>query len=81
MEDHPAVLFLVPPGWPELVAHHEATAGMGALSKIPDRGVSGPRPFLYPPHTVAACAAVARAAGLDVAVLDMAGRGSGLLTR
>lgn len=29
-----------------------------------------PRPFLYPPHTVAVCAAAAQQAGLQVGVLD-----------
>ncbi len=57
------LLFVIPPGLDEMAAHHEATSGMGALTP-------GARPFLYPPHTVATCAAVARAAGLDVAVLD-----------
>ncbi len=32
--------------------------------------VANPRPFLYPPHTVALCAGAARQAGLRVSVLD-----------
>jgi len=66
MTQQPSVLFVIPPGWPELVAHHAATSGMGALTP-------GPKPFLYPPHVVATCAAVTRAAGMKTAVLDLTG--------
>ena len=62
------ILFVIPPGLPDVVSHHEATSGMGAL--IPAAAVPVEAVFLYPPHTVAACAAVARDAGLDVAVVD-----------
>lgn len=49
-----------------VASHHEATSGMGALA-------SGPRPFLYPPHTVALCADAAQKAGLRVGVIDAVG--------
>jgi len=67
MSASPAVLFVIPPGLGEVVPHHEATSGMGALAP-------GPRPFLYPPHTAAACAGATRRAGLRTAVLDAVGR-------
>ncbi len=67
MSARPSILFVIPPGLGDMVSHHEATSGMGAL-------VPGPRPFLYPPHTVAACAGVTRRAGLTTAVLDAVGR-------
>jgi dihydroflavonol-4-reductase len=60
------ILFVIPPGLPDVISHHEATSGMGALvATAPADGA-----FLYPPHTIAVCAAVARDAGLDVAVLE-----------
>ena len=62
------ILFVIPPGLPDMVSHHEATSGMGAF--VPAAEMPGEAAFLYPPHTVAACAAVARDAGLDVGVLD-----------
>ncbi len=62
------ILFVIPPGLPDVVSHHEATSGMGAL--IPTAAAPEEAVFLYPPHTVAVCAAVARDAGLEVAVLD-----------
>ena len=62
------ILLVVPPGLPDVLSHHEATSGMGALS--PTAATPGAAAFLYPPHTVASCAAAARAAGLEVAVLD-----------
>ncbi|MCX6031079.1 MAG: NAD-dependent epimerase/dehydratase family protein [Chloroflexi bacterium] len=54
-------MFIAPQGLPDVAAHHEATAGMGALD-------FAPRPFLYPPHTIAQVAAVTRAAGLPTSV-------------
>ena len=69
------ILFVIPPGLPDVLSHHEATSGMGAL--VPTAAVLEAAAFLYPPHTVASCAAVAREAGLDVAVLDGARRNSG----
>ncbi len=62
------ILFVIPPGLPDVISHHEATSGMGAL--IPTAGAPEEATFIYPPHTVAVCAAVARDAGLKVAVLD-----------
>ena len=69
------ILFVIPPGLPDVLSHHEATSGMGAL--VPTAAVLEAAAFLYPPHTVASCAAVAREAGLEVAVLDGARRNSG----
>lgn len=69
------ILFVIPPGLPDVLSHHEATSGMGAL--VPTAAVPEAAAFLYPPHTVASCAAVAREAGQDVAVLDGARRNSG----
>lgn len=62
------ILFVIPPGFADVLAHHEATSGMGALdAAVRAAGEAG---FLYPPHTVAACAASARAVSADTAVLD-----------
>lgn len=66
------ILFVVPPGFSEVLAHHEATSGMGALDAT--AAGTGEAGFLYPPHTVAACAAAARAANAEIAVLDGARR-------
>ena len=63
----PDLLIVIPPGLGSIVSHHEATSGMGALAP-------GPHPFLYPPHTVALCAAGAQRAGLRVEVLDAIAR-------
>ena len=61
------ILFVIPPGLLDVVPHHEATSGMGALNPIT---ATGEAPFAYPPHTIAVCAAVTRAAGLKPTVLD-----------
>lgn len=67
------ILFVIPPSLGEVLAHHEATSGMGALNAggAVEAAEVG---FLYPPHTVAACAAAARAARAEIAVLDGARR-------
>lgn len=57
------VQLVVPPPLPDLVANHEAAAGIGSLGP----GANG---FAYPPHLVASCAASARAAGWQVSVAD-----------
>jgi len=62
------ILFVIPPGLGEMISHHEATSGMGALA--PAAGPAGEAGFLYPPHTVAACVAATRAAGASTVVLD-----------
>jgi len=62
----PDLLLVVPPSLGTIASHHEATSGMGALA-------AGPRPFLYPPHTVVSCAGAALEAGLRVDVLDAVG--------
>ncbi len=59
-DDKCSVAFVIPSGWTGLAAHHEATSGMGALA-------AGAAPFLYPPQTVAVCAAEARRAGIETA--------------
>lgn len=60
------LLLVIPPSLGSITSHHEATSGMGALA-------AGPRPFLYPPHTVALCAGAAQEAGLRASVLDAVG--------
>ncbi len=62
------ILFVIPSGLPEVISHHEATSGMGAL--VPTAAAPEDAFFLYPPHTLASCVAAARDAGLEVAVLD-----------
>jgi dihydroflavonol-4-reductase len=62
------ILFVIPPGLMDVVTHHEATTGMGAL--VPAEVALGAAGFLYPPQTVAACVAAARAAGMAATVLD-----------
>ncbi len=62
------ILFVIPPGLIDVVAHHEATTGMGALA--PADLALGAAGFLYPPQTVAACVAATRAAGMRASVLD-----------
>ena len=69
------ILFVIPPGLPDVLSHHEATSGMGAL--VPTAATPEDAFFLYPPHTLASCVAVAREAGLDVAVLDGVRRAAG----
>ncbi len=73
MSQRADVLFVVPPGLPGVLAHHEATSGMGGLVVLGASAIDDPTLFLYPPHTVAACMAGVRAAGLKLALLD-AGR-------
>lgn len=80
MSRAPSVLMIIPPGLggtlalalrsgasAGIAAHHEATSGMGALVATRPPRV----PFLYPPHTMAQCAAAVRAAGWQVALLDL----------
>ena len=66
----PAVLLTASPGFGEATAHHEATSGMCAVT--PGRWLAADprRPFIYPPHLLASCAAAARAAGLEATALD-----------
>jgi len=60
------VLLINPPSPSGQTANREGAGGMGAWS-------AGANGFLYPPHTLAHCAAVLRAREWDVRLLDAAG--------
>lgn len=62
------IVCIIPPGLSAMIAHHEATSGMGAL--IPAATAQRSVGNVYPPQTVATCIAAARAAGIDTSVLD-----------
>lgn len=63
-----SVLLVNPPSPPGLRANREGAGGLGAWS-------SGDQGFIYPPQTLAATAAVLRAARWQAHVLDAAGEG------
>lgn len=58
-----SIFLLNPPSLPGSVANREGSAGMGVLGDATN-------PFVYPPHLLAAAAAVLRGAGWRVAGLD-----------
>lgn len=59
------VLLINPPALPGTTVNREGAAGFGAA--YPREGA-----FLYPPHTLAVCAAVLRSAGRAPAIIDAA---------
>lgn len=63
-----SALFLNPPGLPDTTANRDGSAGMGVQTESAGA-------FTYPPHLLAACAAVMRAHGWRVTGLDAAALG------
>ena len=60
------IILLNPPSPPGLTANREGAGGLGAWS-------AGDQGFIYPPHTLAATAALLRAHDWDVQIVDAAG--------